>query len=58
MIMDSNIAKLFGYETKYLNRQIQKNIERFPKDYCFSTNQRRIWNYNTCGNLRIGSHKL
>lgn len=35
VIMDSNVAKLFGYETKYLNRQVQRNIERFPKDYCF-----------------------
>ena len=35
VMLDSNVAMLFGYETKYLNRQVQRNIERFPKSYCF-----------------------
>lgn len=35
IILDSDIAKLFGYETKYLNRQVARNIERFPENYCF-----------------------
>ena len=29
-MLDSDVTMLFGYETKYLNRQVQRNIERFP----------------------------
>ena len=34
-MLDSDLAKLFGYETKYLNRQVLRNINRFPENYCF-----------------------
>ena len=35
VMLDSDVAYLFGYETKNLNRQVQRNIERFPETYCF-----------------------
>ncbi len=35
VMLDSDVAYLFGYETKYMNRQVQRNIARFPKNYCF-----------------------
>ena len=35
VMIDSDVAMLFKYETKYLNRQVQRNINRFPKNYCF-----------------------
>ncbi len=35
VILDEDIAKLFQYETKMLNRQVLRNIERFPGNYCF-----------------------
>jgi len=35
VMLDSDLARLFGYETKYLNRQVKRNIERFPHSYYF-----------------------
>ena len=35
VMIDSDVAMLFGYETKNLNRQVQRNIKRFPENYCF-----------------------
>ena len=35
LVATRNVAILFGYETKYLNRQVQRNIIRFPDNYCF-----------------------
>ena len=35
VMLDSDVAHLFGYETKDLNRNVKNNIERFPKEYCF-----------------------
>ena len=39
VMLDSDVAMLFGYETKYLNRQVQRNINRFPENYCFPLNE-------------------
>ena len=35
VMLDSDLAMLFGYETGQLNRQVQRNIDRFPEKYCF-----------------------
>ena len=40
VMLDSDLARLFGYETKNLNRQVQRNIERFPENYCFQLTQK------------------
>ena len=34
-MFDSDVAMLFHYETKYLNRQVLRNHMRFPSNYCF-----------------------
>lgn len=34
-MLDSDLAMLFGYETKQLNRQVHRNMNRFPENYCF-----------------------
>lgn len=40
VILDSDLAQLYGVETKILNKQVQRNIERFPEDFMFQlTNQ-------------------
>ena len=38
IMLDSDAAMLFKYETKDLNRNVKNNIERFPADYCFQLN--------------------
>ena len=35
VMLDSDVAMLFEYETKDLNRNVRNNIERFPEYYCF-----------------------
>lgn len=35
VIVDRDLARLYGVETKYLNRQVRRNIERFPKEFMF-----------------------
>ena len=35
VMLDSEVAKLFNYATKDLNRNVRNNIERFPEYYCF-----------------------
>ena len=38
VMLDSDIAFLFGVETKRLNEQMKRNIERFPEQFCFKLN--------------------
>ena len=40
VILDRDLAVLYGVETKLLNKQVKRNIERFPEDFMFQlTNQ-------------------
>ena len=34
-MLDSDIAKLYGVETKVLKQAVRRNIERFPADFMF-----------------------
>ena len=33
MILDNDLADLYGVETKMLNQAVSRNIERFPEDF-------------------------
>lgn len=35
VMLDSDLAKLYRVETKYLNKQVKRNIQRFPDDFMF-----------------------
>ena len=35
VMLDSDLAELYGVETKRLKEQVKRNIERFPKDFMF-----------------------
>ena len=35
VMLDKDLAVLYGVEVKYLNRQVRRNIERFPSDFMF-----------------------
>lgn len=35
VMIDLDLAKLYGVETKNLNRAVKRNLERFPKDFMF-----------------------
>lgn len=35
VILDSDLAALYEVETKRLNQQVTRNIERFPEDFMF-----------------------
>lgn len=35
VMLDSDVARLYHCETKYINRVVKRNIERFPEEFCF-----------------------
>lgn len=34
-MIDSDLAELYGVETKVLKQQVKRNIDRFPDDFMF-----------------------
>ena len=35
VMLDRDLATLYGVETKRLNEQVKRNVERFPEDFMF-----------------------
>ena len=42
VLLDSDLAILYGVETKRLNQQVKRNIERFPEDFMFQLTQEEV----------------
>jgi ORF6N domain len=38
VMLDSDLAKLYGVETKRLKEQVKRNLDRFPEDFLIETN--------------------
>lgn len=36
VMIDRDLAELYGVKTKYLNQQVRRNIKRFPKEFMFA----------------------
>lgn len=47
VMIDSDLAELYGVETKALKRSVRRNINRFPVDFMFEMTQEEleIWRY-------------
>ena len=61
VMMDSDVANLYHCETKYVNRVVKRNIERFPEEFCFelTKNEFRVLRcqFVTLNNNGRGQHR-
>jgi hypothetical protein len=44
VMLDADLAELYQVETKRLNEQVRRNIERFPVDFMFKLTQKEFEN--------------
>ena len=42
VILDVDLAKLYGVETRALKQSVRRNIERFPQDFMFELTQEEV----------------
>ena len=42
VMLDYDLAKIYGYEVKRLNEQVKRNISRFPEDFMFQLVENEI----------------
>jgi len=57
VILDADLAKLYGVTTKRLNQQVKRNSDRFPEDFMFRLTQKEkdevVANCNHLSRLRF-----
>ena len=58
VMIDRDLAKLYGVETKVLNQAVKRNIERFPVDFMFQMNDEEFTNWKsqivTSNSIKMG----
>ena len=42
VMLDFELAELYGYETKTFNQQIKRNIDRFPEEFMFKLTSKEV----------------
>ena len=42
VMLDFDLAEIYGYEVKRLNEQVKRNINRFPEDFMFQLSRDEI----------------
>ncbi len=42
VMLDSDVANLYCYTTKNINKAIKRNIDRFPEDFCFQLTEKEF----------------
>lgn len=61
VMLDSDLAMLYGVETKYLKRAVKANIIRFPADFMFELTKDEFANLrckNGTSNMRGGTRYM
>jgi hypothetical protein len=46
VMIDSDLASLYGVETRVLNQAVKRNSKRFPSDFMFQLNLNLILQFN------------
>jgi hypothetical protein len=44
VMLDADLAALYGVSTKRLNEQVKRNLDRFPEDFMFQLNSQEVRN--------------
>ncbi len=44
IMLDKDLADLYGVETKILNKAVKRNLDRFPEDFMFQLNSQEFMN--------------
>lgn len=61
VMLDTDLARLYGYEVKKFNQQVKRNIERFPDDFMFQLTKEEkenLWSQNVTASISVMSRSL
>jgi len=57
VMLDSDLAELYGVEAKLLNEQVKRNLDRFPERFRFQLNQKEFDEYEKSLKFQFGTSK-
>ena len=62
VMLDSDLAKLYGVETKRINEAVKNNLIKFPERFSFTLNESEILNclrskFSTSNNIHRGGRR-
>ncbi len=47
VMLDRDLAEMYGIETKVLKQAVKRNLDRFPKDFMFDMSQKEFENWRS-----------
>ena len=53
VMLDADLAEIYGYETKAFNRQVKNNIDRFADDFRFQLTKKEAEELSRCKNCTL-----
>ncbi|MBW7895791.1 MAG: ORF6N domain-containing protein [Opitutaceae bacterium] len=56
VVMDHDLANLYGVTTKRLLEQVRRNLKRFPVDFCFQLDRQEVANLRSQIATASGEH--
>ena len=51
VMLDFELAKIYGYETKRFNEEVKNNIDKYPDEFCFQLTPDEVENLVRCKNF-------
>ena len=61
VMLDRDLAEIYGYEVRSLNQQVKRNISRFPEDFMFKLSDEELielsWSQNVTLKENVGRGK-
>lgn len=62
VLLDRDLAALYGVETRRINEQVKRNLERFPEEFCFQLEKHEFENWKsqfaTSNSDKMGLRKI
>jgi hypothetical protein len=43
VMLDTDLAELYGVEPRALLQAVKRNLDRFPEDFCFQLTSQEAW---------------
>lgn len=58
VMLDADLAEIYGYETRFFNRQVKNNIEKFDEDFRFQLKKEEYYEILRCKFCTLGSDEV
>ena len=58
VMLDADLAEIYGYETRFFNRQVKNNIDRFAEDFRFQLSEDEMQNLMCKKGMRTFNTKV